>query len=133
MSRYGILFQSHTRTHSDLTRMTEAAVLDELAGSRLEIEDRLGVAVDAVAYPFGSYDARVLALAERAGYQCGWAAGLAPAGPYSRERFQVTSADGIGAFAVKVGGWGGWLRRAGAALRPGRAAGAHVRRPFEVG
>jgi peptidoglycan/xylan/chitin deacetylase (PgdA/CDA1 family) len=133
MARAGFSLQSHTRSHCDLARVPEAQALDELAGSRAEIEDRLGAVVDSIAYPFGSYDRRVIGLARRAGYRSGWAAGLAPPGPFSRERFQIKGDDWIGAFAIQTSGWGGWLRRAHAALRPGRIARAHTSDAVEQG
>jgi peptidoglycan/xylan/chitin deacetylase (PgdA/CDA1 family) len=117
MQRHGISFQSHTRTHADLRQRTDAAALHELATSRAEIEDRLGVQVDAVAYPFGSFDSRISELAERAGYTSGWAAGLAAGTALSGERFEITAKDTMATFAVKASGWGGWLRRARAHLR----------------
>jgi peptidoglycan/xylan/chitin deacetylase (PgdA/CDA1 family) len=119
MSRAGISFQSHTRTHPDLTRCRDAVALSELAGSRAEIEDHVGRAVNALAYPFGRFDARVLGLAERAGYRIAWAAGRAAQGPFSTERFQISSKDSMASFAVKASGWGGWLRRARAVARFG--------------
>jgi peptidoglycan/xylan/chitin deacetylase (PgdA/CDA1 family) len=117
MSRHGISFQSHTRTHPDLTRCGDAVALSELAGSRAEIEDHVGRAVDALAYPFGRFDSRVLRLAEQAGYRIAWAAGLATPGPFSTERFQISSKDSMTSFAVKASGWGAWLRRAREATR----------------
>lgn len=111
LARMGFSVQSHTRTHADLTRCGDADALAELAGSRAELEDRLGRPVDAIAYPFGRLDARVVALAAQAGYRRGWAAGFAPPGPLSQERFQITALDGPRAFALKASGWGAWIRR----------------------
>ncbi len=118
LARHGISFQSHTRTHPDLTRCSDAVALAELSGSRAELEDRLGQAVDGLAYPFGSYDPRVVALTERAGYRAAWTAGMAAApGPLTRERFQVSAKDTLSSFAVKASGWGAWLRRTWGAAR----------------
>jgi peptidoglycan/xylan/chitin deacetylase (PgdA/CDA1 family) len=118
MSRYGVSFQSHTRTHPDLTRCSDAEALDELAGSRAEIEDHVGRPVDALAYPFGSFDTRVAELTERAGYRSAWAAGLArPGGPFRSERFQISARDSMASFGIKASGWGAWLRRARDAAR----------------
>lgn len=125
LARHGISFQSHTRTHPDLTRCSDAVALAELVDSRAELEDRLGVAVDALAYPFGNHDARVIALAGQAGYRSGWAAGLAATpGPFARERFQIAARDTLSSLAVKASGWGAWLRKArGAARQLGAARG----------
>ncbi|MGH2928033.1 MAG: polysaccharide deacetylase family protein, partial [Solirubrobacteraceae bacterium] len=44
---------SHTRTHPRLTGLDDARLAEELAGSRAEIEARLGRACGSLAYPFG--------------------------------------------------------------------------------
>ena len=59
MSQAGITFGSHTRTHPNLTAVSPRAAEDELVGSKQSIEDALGVAVDAFAYPYGAYHDRV--------------------------------------------------------------------------
>lgn len=55
MSRYGIDFGSHTRTHPDLATISTHEVVEELLGSKKAIEDALGVPADTFAYPYGSY------------------------------------------------------------------------------
>jgi peptidoglycan/xylan/chitin deacetylase (PgdA/CDA1 family) len=65
----GFTFQSHTRSHADLPKTDDAALRNELAGSRNELQDLLGVQVDYLAYPFGRYDDRVLLAAQEAGYR----------------------------------------------------------------
>lgn len=49
----GIEIGSHTKTHPDLRRLSEAEAQREIAGSREEIESHLGQAVKSFAYPFG--------------------------------------------------------------------------------
>jgi peptidoglycan/xylan/chitin deacetylase (PgdA/CDA1 family) len=65
----GVDVQSHTRTHADLPSITDAALEQELAGSRAALGDLLGREVGYLAYPFGHYDARVRAAAREAGYR----------------------------------------------------------------
>lgn len=50
---------SHTRRHPRLTQCTDAELDDELAGSRQQLEARLGQRPLAFAYPYGDVDARV--------------------------------------------------------------------------
>lgn len=50
---------SHGVTHRDLTRLDDASVVAELRDSRARLEDALGIEIDAFAYPFGRYDARI--------------------------------------------------------------------------
>ncbi len=112
MARHGFSFQSHSRTHPSLVRCDDAAALEELSGSRRELEEGLGREVRAFAYPFGHFDERIVRLTERAGYRSAWAAGLASGGPFTGERIQVARADGRASFALKSSGWGTWVRRA---------------------
>jgi peptidoglycan/xylan/chitin deacetylase (PgdA/CDA1 family) len=68
LSGRGFTFHSHTRSHADLPKTDAATLRDELAGSRDELQQLLGAPVDYLAYPFGRYDARVIAAAQEAGY-----------------------------------------------------------------
>jgi len=68
LEKRGIEIGSHTVRHRDLTQLPAADAFAELMVSRRTLERRLGHAVQWVAYPFGRFDARVEALARRAGY-----------------------------------------------------------------
>jgi peptidoglycan/xylan/chitin deacetylase (PgdA/CDA1 family) len=57
LQRVGVTFGAHTLTHPDLTRLPASRVETEVARSKAVIEERLGTAVTAFAYPFGRYDA----------------------------------------------------------------------------
>jgi len=59
MSRAGIIFGSHTRTHSDLRTLPPRQIEEELVTSKRTIEDALGRSVNIFAYPYGAYDERV--------------------------------------------------------------------------
>lgn len=60
---------SHTLTHPDLTTLPATALRHELVASRTEIRRRFGQPADFFCYPFGRYDARVVAAVRAAGYQ----------------------------------------------------------------
>ncbi len=60
----GFSIGSHTVSHPDLTRSTDAEVLSELRDGKERLEDLLGEPVRSFAYPFGRYDARSRAVAE---------------------------------------------------------------------
>jgi peptidoglycan/xylan/chitin deacetylase (PgdA/CDA1 family) len=60
---------SHTRTHPHLPRLDDSSALEELEGSRRELEEGLGAPCASLAYPFGETDDRVTDLARRAGYR----------------------------------------------------------------
>jgi len=60
---------SHTRSHPTLTSLSAQRQWDEIATSKAILEERLGVTIDSFAYPYGSYNAEVAALTQRAGYR----------------------------------------------------------------
>ena len=65
---------SHTRTHARLSEISSipAVLEDEIAGSKREIEARLGIACKYISWPFGTRtdaDPASLAAVERAGYE----------------------------------------------------------------
>lgn len=65
----GFTCASHTLSHPRLARVSEEACRRELAESRARLEHELGHAVLDLAYPFGSFNARVRAAVEEAGYR----------------------------------------------------------------
>jgi peptidoglycan/xylan/chitin deacetylase (PgdA/CDA1 family) len=60
---------AHGRTHSRLSTLDDATLVDELEGSRAACDDHLRQTCDSLAYPFGDADARVVAAAAMAGYR----------------------------------------------------------------
>lgn len=62
MSRGGIRFGAHTKTHPDLRHLSSPEMRAEVLECKREIEDRLGQAVDSFAYPYGRLDGRALAV-----------------------------------------------------------------------
>ena len=73
MAAQGIEFGAHTRTHPILSRLGTRPELDEeIAGSKREIEEQLGRAVDHFCYPNGSsadFGAQAVASVRQAGYR----------------------------------------------------------------
>ncbi|MDP8228770.1 MAG: polysaccharide deacetylase family protein [Candidatus Electryoneaceae bacterium] len=64
----GWMIGSHSVSHCDLTGLDDEHLMFELTDSRRSLEDRLGIAVDWTAFPFGRYDRRVLDAAQNTGY-----------------------------------------------------------------
>lgn len=62
---------SHAMTHSDLRKLDDTALDDELNESKAAIEELTGRACRVIAYPFGLHDERVESAALRAGYELG--------------------------------------------------------------
>ena len=70
MQRGGVItVGSHTRTHAILTRESASRMLEETAGARLALEDRLGTPIKHFAYPDGAFDAETVETVARAGYR----------------------------------------------------------------
>src|SRR5678815_227388 len=56
LSRYGIEFGAHSQTHRDLRRLSRTQVLEEIAGSKAEITQRVGRQIESFAYPYGYHN-----------------------------------------------------------------------------
>ena len=69
MQARGVSFHSHTRTHASLPKLDDAALADQLVGSRARLSQLLGREVRYIAYPFGHVDERVEAATRAAGYR----------------------------------------------------------------
>jgi peptidoglycan/xylan/chitin deacetylase (PgdA/CDA1 family) len=69
MQRRGVSFHSHTRSHASLPTLDDAALEDQLAGSRCRLAELLGHDVPFLAYPYGHLDDRVEAATRAAGYR----------------------------------------------------------------
>lgn len=82
----GMAVGSHTVAHRDLTTLDEAAVREEIAGSRARIEDRLGIPVPSFAYPYNRLDPRALDAVAAAGYTDAVAGADVLATPYALSR-----------------------------------------------
>lgn len=61
----GVTLGAHTRTHPDLRSLSGAALEDEVAGSAERITAATGQRPDTFAYPYGNWNAAVLASAAR--------------------------------------------------------------------
>lgn len=109
----GATIGSHGRTHVPLTSCDDAALDDELRGSREWLESVLGCAVGTLSYPHGAVDARVRDAAARAGYAVGYTSRFGPvrAGgdPLARPRVDVWARDRVGTLGAKLAGRWDWM------------------------
>lgn len=64
----GIEVAGHSHSHPQLDQLSDTALREELRRNKNLIEDRLGVAVTTMAYPYGYSSARVRRQARREGY-----------------------------------------------------------------
>ena len=110
----GVEIGSHTVSHPHLPRLSDEELERELTDSRARAEDMLGRPCRVLAYPYGDEDARVRAVAQRAGYAAAF--GLpgredAP-DPFALPRVGIYRGDSRLHFALKTRGP---VRRAAAA------------------
>jgi peptidoglycan/xylan/chitin deacetylase (PgdA/CDA1 family) len=73
MTARGCSFHSHTRSHASLPSLDDAALADQLLGSRQSLAQLLEREVEYIAYPFGHVDDRVVAATQAAGYRAAFA------------------------------------------------------------
>jgi glycosyltransferase involved in cell wall biosynthesis/peptidoglycan/xylan/chitin deacetylase (PgdA/CDA1 family) len=71
MQGAGITFGSHTLNHTLLTRADPATAWQEIEGSRRELADRLGLAPESIAYPWGAWGPYTREQVKAAGYEIG--------------------------------------------------------------
>ena len=72
IGRAGMIVGSHTRTHILMTNERRQKVLDEVVGSREELEMRLGTGVQHFVYPDGAFDTSSVEAVAAAGYRFGY-------------------------------------------------------------
>ncbi len=75
VDKAGIEIGSHTKSHAYLIKADEAALAEELAGSKKTIEEKLGHPITTLAYPFYQFNEGVEAAVKAAGYvaaRAGW-------------------------------------------------------------
>jgi peptidoglycan/xylan/chitin deacetylase (PgdA/CDA1 family) len=65
----GMEVGAHTRSHCDLSADADGVTLrEEIGGSKADLEDLLGSAIDHFSYPFGRYHAAAVAAVREAGF-----------------------------------------------------------------
>jgi peptidoglycan/xylan/chitin deacetylase (PgdA/CDA1 family) len=120
-------FESHTRFHPVLTRCGDDRCLDEIAGSKSEVEALTGQRCEHFAYPNGSYGAREVAMLQASGYR---AARTCDAGwndrrtdPFRLRAFEISDTATVRWFAVQLTGLPAYLHnlRGGGGFRGCRA------------
>jgi peptidoglycan/xylan/chitin deacetylase (PgdA/CDA1 family) len=101
-------FEAHTITHPNLLTLDDEAAKEEIGGSKLALEGRLGRAVEAFCYPAGLFGSRDRALVAEAGFRvavsCEPGVNRAGADLLSLRRRQIDSDDILLDFRAKLGG-----------------------------
>jgi peptidoglycan/xylan/chitin deacetylase (PgdA/CDA1 family) len=109
LDREGTLgFEAHSLTHPNLLALRDTAAREEIVGSKVALEARLGRPVHAFSYPSGLFGIRERGLVAAAGYRV--AVSCEP-GPNTRgtdrlalRRRQIDARDSLLDFRAKVGG-----------------------------
>lgn len=106
LARHGMEIGAHTRTHPHLTEIANEHALQELDGSRADLEQALGISVQVAAYPYGEQNTAIQALAQASGFiaSCTVRRGLNPlaAPPHALHRIEIMGTDSLQDFACKV-------------------------------
>ena len=100
---------AHSLTHADLTTLSGAPLMREVAGSRREIHRLFGVVVRFFCYPAGRYDAEAVAAVRRAGFEGATTTepGLARATtPFTLARLRISRGDGAEGLARRLASLG---------------------------
>lgn len=103
--------ESHTFTHPSLATISSTSARFELDTSKRDIEYQLSKTCNYIAYPSGSYNSTVIAIAKDLGYKAGFIA----SGTYSDTttslfeipRLFIDIGDTLNVFATKIGYTGG--------------------------
>lgn len=102
----GVELGAHGHRHLELDTLAPGDLEDELATSRRLLEDRLGVEVRTLAYPFGYHDRATRAIARRLGFESACEVGYGlwrpGADPFALRRLLVDSRAGPEALLAAV-------------------------------
>jgi peptidoglycan/xylan/chitin deacetylase (PgdA/CDA1 family)/glycosyltransferase involved in cell wall biosynthesis len=101
----GIEFGAHSRTHPDLTKLSKAECLEEIAGSKDDLVGLLGSPVTSFAYPYGKYNNTVRGIV-REHFDCGFSieegVNYLRGDPYLLRRAYIGPYDSLIEFAACV-------------------------------
>ena len=102
----GMDIGSHTRTHADLTALSLEDAQDEIAGSKRELEERIGCEVNHFCYPYGRFKTIHQKIVASTGYISSTTTqrGRVSIGDnlYSLKRALITRATHLPLFATKI-------------------------------
>jgi peptidoglycan/xylan/chitin deacetylase (PgdA/CDA1 family) len=127
LDREGVLrIGAHTVTHPNLTLLDEERAQGEIEGSKRQLEERLGHAVETFCYPAGLFGERERRLVAEAGFRaavsCEPGLNTPATDRFALQRVQIDASDTLLDFRAKVAG-------AHDAPLPGRALYRRLRYP----
>jgi peptidoglycan/xylan/chitin deacetylase (PgdA/CDA1 family)/GT2 family glycosyltransferase len=71
LSSNGIQIGAHSCSHPVLTEISESEAKQQIAGSQKDLQSKLGVDIDIIAYPYGEYNETTQDTARQAGFMAG--------------------------------------------------------------
>ncbi|MBN2004222.1 MAG: polysaccharide deacetylase family protein [Anaerolineae bacterium] len=95
MVKGGMEIGSHTCSHRNLAGLWSTSAWFELNDSKKTLEEKLGVTITTISYPYGNHTASTLALAQEAGYLTGVTMGAIPTHSEA-SRYRLTRAEILG-------------------------------------
>jgi len=102
----GIDIGSHTRSHPRLTEVAADRLVEEIAGSKADLEQLLGQPIPHFAYPFGLFNEAARAAVQAAGYEAAVSvrSGFngATVDTYELRRIEVYAGDSVRRFRQKL-------------------------------
>jgi peptidoglycan/xylan/chitin deacetylase (PgdA/CDA1 family) len=103
-----LTFEAHSVTHPNLLTVDDGRAADEIAGSKQELETRLGRPVTTFSYPAGLFGPRERSLVVAAGYRaavsCEPGVNVPTTDRFALHRRQIDSRDRLIDLRAKVGG-----------------------------
>jgi peptidoglycan/xylan/chitin deacetylase (PgdA/CDA1 family) len=97
---------AHTRTHADLTQITDEQAQGEIAGVKADLESKIDCEVHHFCYPYGRYESHHPAQVKNAGYLTATTTNRGRVhhddDPFTLNRIMVARATHLSLFAAKV-------------------------------
>jgi peptidoglycan/xylan/chitin deacetylase (PgdA/CDA1 family) len=113
MSRHDVAIGAHTVNHPDLRSLDIAHARREIAGSKVEIEERIGKPVKYFAYPFARFSDEIANLVRSIGFSAGFGGdGMIQQGDYlfALNRINIDNSLPFFAFKARIDGGGRWYK-----------------------
>ncbi|MEK6647195.1 MAG: polysaccharide deacetylase family protein [Candidatus Firestonebacteria bacterium] len=114
LSKNGISFGSHSKTHPHFSKLNSDEILREIVESKKEIEGILGKRINTFSYPYNEYNFNIEKLVEKAGFDCACAIRshnrTVTENVYALRRINVKNSDKLFQFSRKISRWYLWYR-----------------------
>lgn len=109
MCDYGIEMGGHTRLHVDLSRCSEAEMVNEIGGCKADVELLVNKKAISFAYPFGGINEQVKRVTKEMGYVYAVSTNTGPKqfgeDNFQIRRIEITPKTGLSSFKNKVSGY----------------------------